>query len=79
MTRWTILAAALLCMIVVVGCVNVEVPDGPLVDLDGEQKVEPTKENIEFTREFLDQAREDGVITKSQYEDLAKRLKDGDD
>jgi len=75
MTRAMLLVTVLLCVIAFSGCVNVRPPDGPYVIVDEQKTVAPTKENVEFTRDFLDQARKDGVITRSQYDDLTKRLK----
>jgi len=34
----------------------------------------PSKSNAKFTRDFLKDAKENGVITESQYKELTRRL-----
>ena len=55
------------------GCFNLDAkaPDGPLVRVDSSSSGR--------IREFLKDAREDGIISKNQYEVLIRRVKDDDD
>jgi hypothetical protein len=54
------------------GCFNLDAkaPDGPYVTMDSNGSGQ--------IREFLKTAREDGIISKNQYEVLMKRVKDDD-
>lgn len=68
---------ALIAVVVVLGgmmtgCLNVKVPDGPYVNLS-ENAGSGADKNSDL-KEFLKEAQDDGVITKSQYNQLCKRL-----
>ena len=73
MTRWMIVMVVAACLIAAAGCLNVDVPQGPYIKVnDGSGASGRT--NVEFTRDFLESAREDGVISQGQYEQLRRRL-----
>jgi len=74
MTRWIIGMAVSVCVLATIGCLNVKVPEGPYVKVNGGRPA-PTKANVEFTDDFLKSARDDGVITEGIYKELRKRLR----
>ena len=71
--KWiiVIVAAAVLAG-ALCGCLNVDtkVPKGPYV------KLESGEDASGQIREFLKEAREDGIISKTQYERLIERVKE---
>jgi len=56
----------------ITGCLNVKVPEGPYVNLTDDPGSGADRNSD--LKEFLKEAQDDGVITKSQYNDLCKRL-----
>ena len=74
MKAWVLaIAAAALAAALLGGCVNVKVPDGPYVNLDSDKGGGGGGE-LEKVLDVLEQAREDGIITKNQFNELRKRL-----
>ena len=59
----------------ITGCLNVKVPEGPYVNLTDDPGSGDAK-NLDRKQfeDLLEDAQEDGVITKSQYNELCKRL-----
>lgn len=69
-------------MLVAPGCFNVEVPEGPYVNLNGDgsgagggtvDRKTVDRRAYDKIKDILDDAREDGVITSSQQKELMKR------
>ena len=74
MKRWTLAVAATVALAgMIAGCIDVKAPSGPYVNLGSgsSAKADPDLKNM---RAFLDEAREDGIITKNQCKELKKRL-----
>lgn len=71
----TLVVAVVVLGGMIAGCVNVKVPEGPYVSLDDDggsgddKKLDP-----KAFEDFLKDARDDGVITKSQCKELCERL-----
>lgn len=60
------------------GCINVDVPDGPFVDLGngGGSTRAAAGSSVNDFRALLKRARSDGVITDNQYQRLTERVED---
>lgn len=74
--KWTILVvAAVVLAATLCGCFNVDAkaPEGPYVTVDSEGGASRQ------IREFLKKAREDGIISRNQYEVLIRRTEEDDD
>ena len=70
-----LIVAAVILVGVIAGCFNVKVPEGPYVDLsEGGSSASQKPPDVEQFEEFLEDAMDDGVITKNQYKELRKRL-----
>jgi len=74
MIKWVIASVMVVCLVGAAGCVNVDVPEGPYVQVDESKNKTVSQSNKDFAKDFLKQAEEDGIITESQYQDLKKRL-----
>ena len=75
MKRWIAVAVAVGVFAgALAGCVNVDPPDGPYVQWGSGSTSSRTEADVKGFENFLKKAREDGLITKSQYEELKKRL-----
>ena len=69
-----LLVAALSAAAVSGGCVQVDVPDGPYVS--GATGGGADRGRAGEIKEFLQEAREDGLVTDEQYRRLISRLED---
>ena len=75
MKRWIAVAVAVGVLAgSLAGCVNVDPPDGPYVQWGSASASGRTEADVKGFEKFLKKAREDGLITKSQYKELMKRL-----
>jgi len=75
MKRWILAAMVALALVVGMwGCVQVKVPEGPYVNLGSDAKTTKTTKTEKQVRDFLKKARDDRIISDSQYEKLKDRL-----
>ena len=77
MRQWIALMMVVAVLgITLTGCINVKAPDGPYVKLDDGSASDGNHDAIDMkdVQKLLEDARKDGVITKTQYEQLRKRL-----
>jgi len=78
MRQWIALMMVVAVLgITLTGCINVKPPAGPYVQLNDGPASDADHQTLDMkdVEKLLEDAREDGVITKSQYEQLRKRLK----
>jgi len=75
MRNWILATAAILAVTFAVsGCVNVKVPEGPYYVHNSDAGGDVRSHTYHQMKEFLKDAREDGLITASQHKELGKRL-----